>query len=100
MKTLCLVLTLLLAYTSVAHCVDGNTDKPTGAAPFLPWDRALERRGEPNKAIETPPSKLDAEAKRKQEEAQRIQAAVDEQVQDMLKARLYYTEQLINNLIY
>ena len=99
MKTLCLVLALLLAYTSVAHCVDGNTDKPTGAAPFLPWDRALERRGEPSKAIETPPNKRATEEKRKQEEAQRIQTAVDEQMQDALKVRLHYTEQSVNDLI-
>ena len=100
MKTLCLVLALLFSYTSVAYCLDGNTDKPTGAAPFLPWDRALERRGEPNKETETPPSKRATEAKRKQEEAQRIQNAVDAQVQDMLRARLEYTERIVNNLIY
>jgi len=100
MKTLCLVLALLLAYTSTAYCVDGNTDKPTGAAPFLPWDRALERRGEPSKAIETPPIKRAAEAKRKQEEAQRIQDAVEEQLSTSMKERLYYIEQIVNSLIY
>ena len=104
MKTLCLVLALLLAYTSVAYCVSWEEDKRMPHERFKEIEAAYLQRFLDNqkkkKEAETPPSKRAAEAKRKQEEAQRIQDAVDEQVQDMLKARLYYTEQLVNNLIY
>lgn len=104
MKTLCLVLALLLAYTSVAYCVSWEEDKRMPHERFKEIEAAYLQRFLDNqkkkKEAETPPSKRAAEAKRKQEEAQRIQEAVDEQMQDMLKVRLMYTEQIVNNLIY
>ena len=104
MKTLCLVLALLLAYTSVAYCVSWEEDKRMPHERFKEIEAAYLQRFLDNqkkkKEAETPPSKRAAEAKRKQEEAQRIQDAVDEQVQDMLKTRLEFTEQTVNNLIY
>ena len=104
MKTLCLVLALLLAYTSTAYCVSWEEDKRMPHERFKEIEAAYLQRFLDNqqkkKEAETPPSKRAAEAKRKQEEAQRIQTAVDEQMQDMLKARLEYTEQIVNNLIY
>ena len=104
MKTLCLVLALLLAYTSVAYCVSWEEDKRMPHERFKEIEAAYLQRFLDNqqkkKEAETPPSRRAAEAKRKQEEAQRIQAAVDEQTQDMLKARLKYNEQIVNNLIY
>lgn len=104
MKTLCLVLALLLAYTSVAYCVSWEEDKRMPHERFKEIEAAYLQRFLDNqkkkKEAETPPSKRAAEAKRKQEEAQRIQEAVDEQVQDMLRVRLEYTEKIVNNLIY
>lgn len=103
MKTLCLVLALLLAYTSTAYCVSWEEDKRMPHERFKEIEAAYLQRFLDNqqkkKEAETPPSKRAAEAKRKQEEAQRIQTAVDEQIQDMLKARLEYTEQTVNSLI-
>ena len=104
MKTLCLVLALLLAYTSVAYCVSWDEDKRPYIERFREIEAAYKQRfldsQKKKKEAETPPSKRAAEAKRKQEEAQRIQTAVDEQMQDMLRARLMYTEQIVNSLIY
>ena len=104
MKTLCLVLALLLVYTSVAYCVSWEEDKRMPHERFKEIEAAYLQRFLDNqkkkKEAETPPSKRAAEAKRKQEEAQRIQTAVDEQMQDMLRARLMYTEQIVNSLIY
>ena len=104
MKTLCLVLALLLAYTSTAYCVSWEEDKRMPHERFKEIEAAYLQRFLDNqkkkKEAETPPSKRAAEAKRKQEEAQRIQEAVDEQVQDMLRVRLEYTEKIVNNLIY
>ena len=103
MKTICLVLALLLVYTSVAYCVSWEEDKRMPHERFKEIEAAYLQRFLDNqkkkKEAETPPSKRAAEAKRKQEEAQRIQTAVDEQIQDMLKARLEYTEQTVNSLI-
>lgn len=104
MKTLCLVLALLLVYTSVAYCVSWDEDKRPYIERFREIEAAYKQRfldsQKKKKEAETPPSKRAAEAKRKQEEAQRIQTAVDEQMQDMLRARLMYTEQIVNSLIY
>ena len=104
MKTLCLVLALLLVYTSVASCVSWDEDKRPYIERFREIEAAYKQRfldsQKKKKEAETPPSKRAAEAKRKQEEAQRIQTAVDEQMQDMLRARLMYTEQIVNSLIY
>ena len=102
MKTLCLVLALLLSYTSTAYCVSWEEDKRMPHERFKEIEAAYLQRFLDNqkkkKEAETPPSKRAAEAKRKQEEAQRIQEAVDEQ--DMLRVRLEYTEKIVNNLIY
>lgn len=104
MKTLCLVLALLLAYTSTAYCVDWSEDKRPYIERFRETEAAYKQRfldsQKEKKEVETPPSKRAAEAKKKQEEAQRIQKAVDEQMQDMLRVRLEYTEKIVNNLIY
>jgi len=104
MKTLCLVLALLLVYTSVAYCVSWDEDKRPYIERFREIEAAYKQRfldsQKKKKEAETPPSKRAAEAKRKQEEAQRIQTVVDEQMQDMLRARLMYTEQIVNSLIY
>lgn len=104
MKTLCLVLALLLAYTSVAYCVSWEEDKRMPHERFKEIEAAYLQRFLDNqqkkKEAETPPGKRAAEAKRKQEEAKRIQDAVDEQMQERLKVRLEYTEQIVNNLIY
>lgn len=104
MKTLCLVLALLLAYTSVANCASWDEDKRMPAEIFKEIEAAHLQRFLDNqkkkKEAETPPSKRATEEKRKQEEAQRIQIAVDEQVQDMLKARMIYNELIVNSLIY
>ena len=103
MKTLCLVLALLLAYTSVAYCVSWEEDKRPYIERFRETEAAYKQRfldsQKKKMEAETPPSKQAAEAKRKQEEAQRIQTAVDEQMQDALKVRLHYTEQSVNDLI-
>ena len=104
MKILCLVLALLLAYASAAYCDSWEEDKRMPHERFREIEAAHLQRFLDNqkkkKEAETPPSKRAAEAKRKQEEAQRIQEAVDEQVQDMLRVRLEYTEKIVNNLIY
>ena len=104
MKTLCLVLALLLAYTSTVYCASWDEDKRMPVEIFKEIEAAYLQKfldsQKKKKEAETPTSKRTAEAKRKQEEAQRIQAAVDEQTQDMLKARLKYNEQIVNNLIY
>ncbi len=104
MKILCLVLALLLAYTSVAYCDSQDEDKRSYVERFREIEAAHLQRFLDNqkkkKEAETPPSKRAAEAKRKQEEAQRIQDAVDEQLSSNMKERLNYTEQIVNNLIY
>ena len=104
MKTLCLVLALLLAYTSVAYCASWDEDKRMPHEIFREIEAAHLQRFLDNqkkkKEAETPPSKRAAEAKRKQEEALRIQEAVDEQLSNNMKERLNYTEQTVNSLIY
>lgn len=104
MKTLCLVLALLLAYTSVAYSASWDEDKRMPHEIFREIEAAHLQRFLDNqkkkKEAETPPSKRAAEERRKQEEAQRIQAAVDEQLSNNMKERLNYTEQIVNNLIY
>ena len=104
MKTLCLVLALLLVYTSVAYCVSWDEDKRPYIERFREIEAAYKQRfldsQKKKKEAEMPSSKRAAEAKRKQEEAQRIQIAVDEQLSTNMKERLNYTEQIVNNLIY
>lgn len=95
MKTLCLVLALLLAYTSVAYCVSWEEDKRMPHERFREIEAAYKQKildSQKNKKEAEPPPIAHCRDEEKAKENQRIQTAVNEQMQDMLKSRLNYNE--------
>lgn len=102
MKALCLILSLVFTYTSVAYCADGDRRPYIEVFRESKADRLkifLDNQKN-SKTTEIHTTRRVAKEKKNQKEAQRIQDTIDAQIQEMLKARLYYTEQIVNNLIY